>query len=246
MHLAGKTAIVTGAARGLGAAIAARFAAEGADVVTADVLDAAGPAAKGIGLHVVCDLRDEAQVADLMCRTVEAYGRIDVLVNNAGIEFAKTILDTTVEEWDDLMSVNLRGVFLASKHAIPVMAAGGGGSIVNVASELALVADAGVAAYCASKGGVVQLTKAVAVDHARDGIRANALCPGPIDTELLRVVFAAAEDPQGLRADFERRTLLGRLGTAEEVAAAALFLASDESSNMTGANLVLDGGWTTR
>ncbi|WP_328300547.1 SDR family oxidoreductase [Streptomyces sp. NBC_00435] len=246
MLLAGRTAIVTGAKQGLGLAIAQRFAKEGASVVMADVLDATEEAAEIGASYVRTDVSEESEVAALIARTVTEHGGVDILVNNAGIEFAKTILDTTVEEWDRLMSVNMRGVFLCSKHGIPAMAARGGGVIVNLASELGVVADAGVAAYCASKGGVIQLTKATAVDHAKAGIRANALCPGPISTQLLEDVFLASPDPRGMREEFESRTLLGRLGRPDEVAAAALFLASDMSSNMTGANLILDGGWTTR
>lgn len=246
MLLAGKTAIVTGAKQGLGLAIAERFAKEGARVVLADVLDATREAAELGGCFVRTDVSEETEVAALIAHTVAEHGGVDVLVNNAGIEFAKTILDTTVEEWDRLMSVNMRGVFLCSKHAVPAMTAGGGGVVVNLASELGVVGDAGVAAYCASKGGVIQLTKATAIDHAKAGIRINALCPGPISTELLEGVFRSSADPAAMRADFEGRTLLGRLGRPDEVASAALFLASDMSSNMTGANLVLDGGWTTR
>ncbi|WP_327353737.1 SDR family NAD(P)-dependent oxidoreductase [Streptomyces sp. NBC_01304] len=246
MQLAGKSAIVTGAKRGLGHAIAERFIKEGATVVMSDVLDATDEAKQLGGHFTKCDVSDEAQVKALIEHTLKTHGGLDILVNNAGIEFAKTILDTTVEEWDRLMGVNMRGVFLCSKHAIPAMTENGGGTIVNIASELGLVGDAGVAAYCASKGGVIQLTKATAIDHAKAGIRVNALCPGPIQTELLEVVFQADPDPEGLRKKFEELTLLGRLGRPDEVASAALFLASDQSSNMTGANLVLDGGWTTR
>ncbi|MFC7305200.1 SDR family NAD(P)-dependent oxidoreductase [Streptomyces monticola] len=246
MQLAGRTAIVTGAARGLGLAIAQRFAQEGATVVMADVIDATEEAEKLGGRYIRTDVSDEAQVAALVAETVDAYGRLDILVNNAGIEFAATVLDTTVDQWDRLMSVNMRGVFLGTKHAVPAMTDGGGGVIVNVASELGLVGDAGVAAYCASKGGVIQLTKATAIDHAKAGIRVNALCPGPVATDLLEEVFRASGDPEGMRRKFEELTLLGRLGRPDEVAASAVFLASDQSSNMTGANLVLDGGWTAR
>ncbi|MFE0101026.1 SDR family NAD(P)-dependent oxidoreductase [Streptomyces sp. NPDC059009] len=245
-QLTGRTAVVTGAKQGLGLAIAERFAREGATVVMSDVVDAGAEAAE-LGAHfVAADVSDEEQVKALIAHTAATFGGPDVLVNNAGIEFAKTILDTTVDEWDRLMSVNLRGVFLCCKHTVPAMTARGGGVIVNIASELGLVGDAGVAAYCASKGGVIQLTKATAIDHAKAGIRVNALCPGPISTQLLEEVFQASDDPEGMRATFEERTLLGRLGRPDEVASAALFLASDQSSNMTGANLVLDGGWTAR
>ncbi|WP_411103098.1 SDR family NAD(P)-dependent oxidoreductase [Streptomyces sp. cmx-4-9] len=246
MLLAGKTAVVTGAKGGLGLAIAERFVREGAHVVMSDVVDAREEAEAAGAYHLRADVTDEAEVKALIAAVEARHGGVDILVNNAGTEFARTILDTTVEEWDRTMAVNLRGVFLCSKHAVAPMAARGSGVIVNVASELGLVGDAGVAAYCASKGGVVQLTRATAVDHAKDGIRINALCPGPVATRLLDDVFRDAPDPEAMRRDVESRTLLGRLGEPHEIAAAALFLASEMSSNLTGTTLVADGGWTAR
>ena len=244
--LQGKVAIVTGAGRGLGLAMATRFVAEGAQVVLADVMDA-GPQARALGANahfVRCDVSCDADVQHLVRQTVARCGRVDILVNNAGVEFAKPIDTTTEAEWDQLMGVNLKGVFLCARAVIPLMRAQGGGVIVNVASELGLVGAAGVAAYCASKGGVVMLSKAMAIDHGPDGIRVNSLCPGPVDTALLQGVFDSSADPAALRASFEKNTVLRRLGTPQDIANAAVFLASDQSAFMAGAELVVDGGWT--
>lgn len=248
LALKDKVAIVTGAKRGLGFAIAARFIGEGATVVLADVLDAAAEATQlgAAAQFVHCDVSREAAVQALVAQTLARHGRIDVLVNNAGVEFAKTVETTTEAEWDQLMGVNLKGVFLCSKAVIPVMRGQGGGVIVNVASELGIVGAAGVAAYCASKGGVVLLSKAMAIDHGPEGIRINSLCPGPVQTELLEGVFQASADPAALRASFEQATVLKRLGTPQDVASAAVFLASDQSAFMAGAELVVDGGWTAQ
>ena len=243
-----KVAIVTGAARGLGWAIAQRFVEEGAQVVLADVLDAQEQAASlgGAAQFVRTDVRNETEVQALVDAAIAWRGRVDILVSNAGIEFAKSIEATTVAEWDDLMAVNLRGVFLCARNVIPVMRAQGGGVIVNMASELGVVGAGGVAAYCASKGGVVLLSKAMAIDHGPEGIRVNALCPGPVETELLQTVFDASAEPAELRASFVRATVLKRLGTPQDVAAAALFLASDQSAFMAGTELIVDGGWTAQ
>lgn len=251
MSMEGRCVVVSGAGSGLGRAVARRMAAAGAVVVVAG--DKEPPLAEtvrliaeegGSAFAVRCDVSDEDDVAALMHQAVERYGRLDVLVNNAGVEFAKRVEDTTVQEWDWLMDVNLKGVFLCAKHALPAMRRAGGGVIVNVASELALVGSEAVAAYSASKAGVLQLSRALAVDHAADGIRVNTLSPGVILTDLLQTALDSTGDPDKRRRQFEERTLLGRLGTPEEAADAALFLASDQSSYMTGANLVLDGGWT--
>ncbi|WP_328314870.1 glucose 1-dehydrogenase [Streptomyces sp. NBC_00442] len=252
MQLEGKTVVITGAGSGLGRAMARRLARDGASVVAAG--DRAGPLAEtvalieqdgGRALAVTADVSREDDVAALIERVADELGRLDVLINNAGVEFSKPVLETTGEEWDALMSVNLKGVFLCAKHAIGAMRGfGNGGVIVNVASELALTGSENVAAYSASKAGVVQLTRALAVEHAADGIRVNATSPGVILTALLQVALDATGDAAARRREFEERTLLKRLGTPEEAAEAALFLASPRSSYMTGANLVLDGGWT--
>lgn len=252
MKLHNKVVIVTGGQRGIGLAIAQRFVREGAHVVIADIVDAteqiSAPVAEGHSAmqFLKTDVGCESEVTALAQEVLRLYGRIDILINNAGVEFNKPITTTLEEEWDWLMRVNLKGVFLCSKAVIPIMRSGGGGVIVNIASELGLVGEAGVAAYCASKGGVVMLSKAMAIDHGPEKIRINCLCPGPTTTKLLEDVFASHADPVEMRRTFEEATVLKRLGTPQEIAAAAVFLASDESSFMAGANLVVDGGWTAR
>jgi len=250
VSLKDKVAIITGAASGIGLAAARRFVAEGAKVVVADVQDASrevGEMTKqgGEALFVQADVSSEPQVDRLIERTVAAYGRLDVLVNCAGVELSKKITDTSEAEWDRLMSVNLKGVFLCSRAAIPVMQRNGG-VIVNVASELGLVGGSEIAAYCASKGGVVQLTKAMAIDHAGDGIRVNCVCPGPVSTPLLEAIIRASSDPEEERRHIAEKTLLKRLGRPEEIANVILFLASEESSYLTGSVVAADGGWTAQ
>jgi NAD(P)-dependent dehydrogenase (short-subunit alcohol dehydrogenase family) len=251
MRLAQKTAIVTGAKSGIGLATARLFAAEGARVVLADRLDppaeAASIAAEGhFSVPETVDVLDAAAVDRLVDRTVLRFGRLDILVNNAGIDLPKTLPDTTEEEWDSVLGVNLKGVFLCSRAAISTMRQTGGGNIVNVASELGLVGGSSIAAYCASKGGVVQLTKAMAIDHAHENIRVNCVCPGPVETPLLHSIIHGSPDQAAELADIIQRTLLKRLGKPDEIARALLFAASDESSFMTGSILVVDGGWTAQ
>jgi 2-keto-3-deoxy-L-fuconate dehydrogenase len=220
-----KRALVTGAGSGIGAAVARRLAADGLDVVRADVRD---PGESG----VILDVRDEAQVAPAM-------RDLDVLVNVAGIGSTTTAPDTPLEVWDDVFAVNARGTFLCCKHAIPGMAARGGGSIVNIASVGALVGLRNRAAYCASKGAVVALTRALAVDHVADGVRVNAVCPGTVDSPWVRrLVDESGETLETLRA----RQPMGRLGTTEEIADAVAYLVSAEFA--TGTILTIDGGLT--
>jgi 2-keto-3-deoxy-L-fuconate dehydrogenase len=220
-----KRALVTGAGSGIGAAVARRLAADGLDVVRADARD---PGEGG----VILDVRDEAQVAPAM-------RDLDVLVNVAGIGSTTTAPDTPLEVWDDVFAVNARGTFLCCKHAIPGMAARGGGSIVNVASVGALVGLRNRAAYCASKGAVVALTRALAVDHVADGVRVNAVCPGTVDSPWVRrLVDESGETLETLRA----RQPMGRLGTTEEIADAVAYLVSAEFA--TGTILTIDGGLT--
>jgi len=251
MGLKEKVAIVTGAKSGIGFATAARFAAEGAKVIMADVREAHQEVSEltrqGAEVRFIqVDVSNELQVSALIEQTVAAYGRIDILVNNAGIELAKKISDTTEAEWDRLMSINLKGVFLFSKAVIPVMRRQHAGVIVNVASELGLVGGSEIAAYSASKGGVVQLTKSMAIDHATDGIRVNCVAPGPVATPLLEAIIASAVNPEHEQRSIVEKTILKRLGQPEEVANVIVFVASDEASYMTGSVVVVDGGWTAQ
>ena len=248
MRLPGKVAVITGAKSGIGLATARLFASEGSSVVLADIKDASEESA-AIGSRcaaISVDVADRESVEQLFAETVRRFGRLDVLVNNAGVDLAKRVTETDEADWDRLMSVNLKGVFLCSKEAVLAMRRCGGGVIVNVASELGIVGGSEIAAYCASKGGVVQLTKAMAVDHAVENIRVNCVCPGPIATPLLQSIIAAAPDPQAEERSILSKTLLKRLGRPEEVARAILFVASDEASYMTGSIVAVDGGWTAQ
>ena len=251
MRLKDKVAIITGAKSGIGLATARRFLEEGAKVVMADVEDAQqeleSMALDGRDVTFVrADVSSDDDVQELIRQAVGRYGRIDVLVNNAGIELARKATDTTETQWDRLMGVNLKGVFLCSKAAVAEMQGTGGGVIVNVASELGLVGGAEIAAYCASKGGVIQLTKAMAIDHADDHIRINCVCPGPINTPLLDRIIESSAAPEKERQMTVARTLMNRLGEPEEIANVILFLASEESSYMTGSIVVADGGLTAQ
>ena len=253
MRLKGKVCIVTGGGSGIGRATCLLFAKEGASVVVADkrqeaaeAVAAEGSAAGATMLPTMMDVSRDDDAQRVVHQTVEAFGRLDVLVNNAGYGFAGTVVDTDEEAWDDLMAVNVRGLYLCSKHAIPAMAKNGGGAIVNTASVVAAVGIRNRAAYCASKGAVAALTRAIAIDHVAEGIRCNAVAPGTIDTpyfdEILRKSPVAADSRRALEA----RQLLGRLGTPEEIAAGILFLASDESRFATGTILTIDGGMTAQ
>jgi NAD(P)-dependent dehydrogenase (short-subunit alcohol dehydrogenase family) len=224
-------ALVTGGGSGIGAAVAHRLADDGFDVTVAD-LQPDGVATDLGATAIRLDVRDEAQV-------VRAMNGVEVLVNAAGIGSTTSAPDTPVEVWDDVFAVNARGTFLCCKHAIPAMRAQGGGAIVNIASVAALVGLRNRAAYCASKGAVVALTRALAVDHVGDRIRVNAVCPGTIDTPWVqRLVSGAGESLDALRA----RQPMGRLGTPEEVADAVVYLATAEF--VTGTILTVDGGLT--
>jgi NAD(P)-dependent dehydrogenase (short-subunit alcohol dehydrogenase family) len=249
-RLDGKVALITGAASGIGAVAARLFAGEGARVVVADVSDDAGratieeiEATGGQAAYVHADVSSADDARAMVAFAMERFGSLDVLHNNAGVFPAAdgSVTDTDEDVWDLVMRINLKGVFLGCRFGIPAMLQGGGGSIVNVASFVALMGAATPQiAYTSSKGGVLAMTREIAVEFARSGIRANALCPGPIETPLLAELLA---DP----ARRQRRLVhipIGRFGRPEEIANAALFLASDESSFMTGAALVVDGGIT--
>jgi NAD(P)-dependent dehydrogenase (short-subunit alcohol dehydrogenase family) len=251
MRLLDKVAIVTGAKSGIGLATATRFAAEGAKVVLADLKDCRPEAetiAKGGGeaTSSQVDVSNEKASHALIEKAIVAYGRLDILINNAGIDLAKKVTETTEAEWDRLMNVNLKGVFLCSKAAISAMRPRAGGIIVNVASALGLVGGSEIAAYCASKGGVVQLTKAMAIDHAADHIRVNGVCPGAVATPLLESIIFGSANPEQERQSIVAKTLVKRLAQPEEIANVILFLASEESSYMTGSIVSVDGGWTAQ
>jgi 3alpha(or 20beta)-hydroxysteroid dehydrogenase len=246
-RLEGKVALISGGARGQGAAEAETFVKEGALVVFGDVRDAEGKqveeairARGGDAVYVHLDVTSEADWQNAVQTTVGRHGRLDILVNNAAIVIPRVpIEERTVEEWDRVMAVNARGVFLGTKHAIPAMRRGGGGSIVNISS----VAGIGQSlhqepAYAASKGAVRIFTKVTASQHARDRIRCNSVHPGPVDTEMFHSAFRDRE----ARERRLQRVPLGRMGTVAEIVSAVLYLASDESAYVTGSELVIDGG----
>jgi NAD(P)-dependent dehydrogenase (short-subunit alcohol dehydrogenase family) len=241
--LAGRSVVVTGVASGLGRALAAEFAVEGANVIGCDINDQGGAATmEGIGTYLHTDVSREAEVEALVADAVQRFGRLDVMVNNAAIQVEQELAETTEEQLDRVLAVNLKGPFFGCKHAVRAMRASGGGSIINIASVLALTGDGMLAAYGATKGGVLALTRATAVRYGRDGIRCNAVCPGDIQTPILEAYFAAADDPAALRARAEGEYPLGRIAQPREIARAALFLATDDSCFMTGQGLIVDGG----
>lgn len=251
MRLKGKVAIVTGGAMGIGKGIAQVFAKEGAKVAIADInKDEGEKTAAELRTHstevifVPVDVANEEQVKAMVDTVVSRYGTINVLVNNAGIGVYKSVLDTSSEEWDRCLAVNLKGVFLCSKYVIPHMQRAGGGVIINIASVHAVATVAATAPYAASKGGVVALTRNMAIDYAKDNIRVNAICPGWVYTPLIQRIFDSSGDPEGMRKRVTQRQLLGRLGTPEDIGYAALYLASDEASFVTGTCLFVDGGLT--
>jgi len=247
--LTGKVAILTGAASGIGEAAAILFGREGADLILADwdekrgegvaktVRDAGAKAA-----FVKTDVSKVEDVQAMIRAAVDAYGRLDVIFNNAGIEgeMNKPTADCTLENWHRVIGINLSGVFFGMKYAIPEMLKAGGGSIINTASVAGLVGFAGIPAYCAAKGGVVQLSKCAAVEYAKQNIRVNVICPGVIATPMVDRAIGGSEEA---RKAFTAIEPVGRFGTAEEVANVALFLAADESSFCTGAPFIVDGGF---
>jgi len=252
MKLANKTAVVTGAASGIGQAIALLFASEGATVYAFDI-DEAGlketeaKAPYGAKLTTaVVDVTQADQVRDALERVAQEAGRLDILVNNAGIGIAATVDETDEDDWDRLMAVNLRGVFLGCKYGVRIMKRQGGGVIINMSSVAGIVGVKNRAAYSASKAGVYGLTKAMAVDHAADGIRVNCICPGTVDSPWIGKIIAGQPDPEAVRKSMEARQLLGRMGTPEEIAHAALYLAQDESAFVHGTALIIDGGLTAQ
>ena len=249
MRLEGKVALITGAARGQGAAEARLFAQEGAKVIVADVSDPEGIAvaaeiaeAGGDAIYVHLDVTDESEWEAAVQSAITSFGKLDILVNNAGIWRRGHVMETSSEQWDAIMDVNAKGVFLGTKAVIPQMRKAGGGSIVNISSTAGLVGSKTSSAYSASKGAVRIFSKSTAIQYASEGIRANSIHPGPIDTDMGDQVWP---DPTSREASISR-TALSRIGTAQDIAYGALYLASDESSFVTGSELVIDGGVTAQ
>ncbi len=247
MRLENKAALISGGARGMGAVEARLFASEGAKVVIGDVLEGEGRRVEaeinesgGECVFVRLDVTDESSWNDAVNQVVSRFGKLDILVNNAGIYRTHNVVDTSVEEWDQVMDINAKGVFLGTKAAIPAMRDSGGGSIINISSVAGLVGNHFSSAYTASKGAVRLFTKSTAIQYAGEGIRANSVHPGTIETQMTADMLSSPE----YRQDRIDRTPLGRLGTPEDIAFGVLYLASDESSFVTGAELVIDGGRT--
>jgi NAD(P)-dependent dehydrogenase (short-subunit alcohol dehydrogenase family) len=247
--LEGAISIITGAGSGIGRATAILFAREGSKVAVVDFQSKEGEQT----VHIIkdnhgeaqffeADVSDASQVKRMVASVVKAFGRIDILVNDAGINPSGTVVTTTEALWAKVIGTNLSSVYLCSKFVVPEMQKLGRGIIINLASENAFLANANEAAYDASKGGVLMLTRAMALDHA-PSIRVNCLCPGVIDTPLIRGIISEQKDPEATRRMLQSTSLLGRLGKPEDVANAALFLASEDSSFITGTAIFVDGGW---
>lgn len=251
MRLDGKIAFISGGARGMGATEAKLFASEGASVVFGDVLEKEGRRTEaeiidsgGNGIFIHLDVTSVKSWEKAISTTIDKFGKLNILVNNAGVSGRALIEDTSVEEWDRIMDVNAKGTFLGTKTALPELKKADGASIINISSQLGIVgSDLGVsAAYQASKGAVRLLTKATALEYASEGIRCNSVHPAPVNTELTVV---SRENPE-VFAKTKSNIPLGRFAEPMEIAKAVLYLASDESSFMTGSELVVDGGWTAR
>jgi NAD(P)-dependent dehydrogenase (short-subunit alcohol dehydrogenase family) len=249
MRLEGKKAIVTGGAGGIGRATSLAMAAEGAAVAVVDLNGEAAEAvateireAGGAAIALAADVSSEPDIERVVAAVASEFGGIDVVFNNAGIIRRTTAVETSVEEWDLVFGVNVRAIFLMCKHVVPVMAAGGGGSIVNTGSGWGLKGGGRAISYCASKGAVVNMTRALAIDHGPQGIRVNSVNPGDVDTGMLRdEARQLAQETTSFLAEAADRPL-GRMGQPREIAAAVVWLASDEASYVTGAAMVVDGG----
>lgn len=251
LRLEGRNAIITGGGAGIGEAIVKAFVNEGASVAIADMdLDAAEAVAVDLRADgrtvraVECDVSDSKSVEAMVEKAAEHLGTVDTVVNDAGWGRAGKLLDTSEEDWDRMMDINVKGVFLVSKYALPHLLASGGGSIVNMASVAGVVGVRDRTAYCASKGGVISLTRAIALDYVDQGLRCNSISPGTVDTPWVDRMVSQFPDPEATRAQMVARQPMGRLGQPREIAAAAVYLASDDSGFITGSNLMIDGGMT--
>ena len=249
-RLEGKVILISGGAKGQGATESIMFAGEGAKIIIGDILDDEGLKIEsqirelgGEATFVHLDVTQESDWDNAVKTAISSYGGLNVLVNNAGILIRKSIEDTTVEDWDRIMSINAKGVFLGTKAAIPALREAGGGSIINISSTAGLVSSSsGSASYTATKGAVRLFTKSTAIQYAKDGIRCNSVHPGPIETDM---IHQSITDPDAMALRMEKLPM-GRLGKPEEVANGVLYLASDESSFVTGSELVIDGGSTAQ
>ena len=246
--LDGRAALITGAGSGIGEAMARLFAAEGARVAVVDIDEpAAARVAREIGGQGIrANVSSAEDVRAMIARAVGTFGRLDVLCNNAGIGVAAVCHETSEEDWDRVIAVDLRGVFLGCKYAIPHMLVQGGGVICNTSSAAGQVGVLNRAAYCAAKAGVLGLTKSIAIDYAERGIRCNALVPATVESPWIGKIVAQQPDPAAQRKLMAARQPIGRMGTPEEIARAALYLCSDDSTFVTGTGLVIDGGFTAR
>jgi NAD(P)-dependent dehydrogenase (short-subunit alcohol dehydrogenase family) len=251
-RLDGKVAMVTGGGKGIGRAIALLFAQEGARVAVVNRKGGGETTAKmindkgGDALSAEADVSKASEVEEAVRVAVQHFGKIDILVNNAGIFLGGSVTEFSEDNWDKIIDINLKGVFLCSKYVVVEMLKTGGGVVINISSILGLVGAEGEAAYCASKGGVVAFTKAMALDLARRNVRVNCICPGSVLTPLLDEFLVGTGDYEGALAREDAKIPIGRVAKPEEIAHMALYLASDESSYVTGAIMTIDGGWTAR
>lgn len=252
MELGGRVALITGAASGIGRATALRLAKDGAKIVVADIDRAWGEETVkliekegGEAVFVQTDVTRESETVRCVEQTLKRFGRVDILVNNAGIALIAKITETTEAQWDKILNTNLKGAFFMSKHVIPHFLLAGGGVIVNTASDAGIVGFANLGAYCASKGGIIQLTRALALEYGDKNVRVNAVAPtSTLHTRMLDGLFKSVPDPDALHKALAKSHPLNRLGTAEEVAELMFFLASDRASYITGAVFPVDGGIT--